>query len=466
MTTKSTTESNPIALWVCNGILILTILLRLALRKWRRQALTLGDFWTVVALLFNGLRVAGDYYADQYGTPLSMSILHVQALAKGDGVHELALTAQERSNLVLAGKLAVASRAAIVVVLWSLKMAIMDILRALLRKLRYEWLIAYAAYTVLGVTFLGATLSVFLECQELSLNWKLFPDPDKCANGSLWIITYEISNIVTDGMLFFLLVISIIAAQVTKWERALLSIFALGAILIAVNIIRLIEGLPFTDVLFNRIVWGSVEVAVAASVATLPSIYSLLRRDAENQQSESRRKIYRSPRIPPITPDERDAIGQELQSQQHPATWDYDFPWDTSPPTEADSKDKATNPAPQASIPSSTTEEENQDSWAGPKSPLDTSFQSARPCSALPTMDELSGWVELDDVDPRDLCGMASPEPNDAEYRGGQIFLATEINQEADRLWNVEERPHIVTIRGRRDEFEPEAAGTTEHDDA
>lgn len=48
--------SGTLALWIGNGLVASLILARLALRKQGGYALTLGDAWVAVALVFNGLR--------------------------------------------------------------------------------------------------------------------------------------------------------------------------------------------------------------------------------------------------------------------------------------------------------------------------------------------------------------------------------------------------------------------------
>ncbi|KAI1432756.1 hypothetical protein GGR50DRAFT_696724 [Xylaria sp. CBS 124048] len=448
MPPKTSSLAGYVSLWACNVVLALLITVRLALRKWNREAFTGGDAWSILALLFNGLRTVGDYYINKYGTPLSMAMVEIR---------------EGRHNLELSGKLSIASRVAIVVVLWSLKMAVMDILRPMLRKLRFQWFALRVIYAILGTTFLASILAVFLECDEISLNWKLFPEPEQCASGLVWIITYEISNIVTDAMLFTVLMVLLLAAPMSKWERVRLAIFGPGVVLIAVNIIRLVEGLPFTDIMFNRIVWGSAEVTIAAAVATVPAVYVLLRRDIGKQKGKRRKPcgngqvytatLHDSDRDP-------DAGGPGWQSPLHLQPWGLDFPWNSSAPTDSEGQDKTSKPTPQASFPSSTRNStrsvgESQDRRARSKSRYSHSFQNLHPCSAVLTGDGFSGWAELNDVHARDVAEEAtSPEPDNAEYEGDyedEVAVAAEVGQEAHRLWRVRDRPQIVTIRSRRE---------------
>ncbi|KAI0414847.1 hypothetical protein F5X98DRAFT_377290 [Xylaria grammica] len=481
--------SGAIAIWLCNGLVTCLIFARLGLRKWRRFKFTMGDWCLVVALVFNGLRVVGDYYTNKYGTPLNTSVRRVIAPAAEDESAGLELTTEEQNGLVLAGKLAIASRIAIVVVFdagsqssgswwvitWSHPYFVgfqstKPLLQAgityynFLADLERPLLMAKMAMAdsecrqsaVLGLTFLACILSVFLECEQLKLNWILFPDPEECSYDRLWIITYELSNIITDTMLFFQPILLILGAPISKWERAWLSlfglgamlVFGLGALLIAVEVIRLVEGLPFTNVILNRIVWGSIEVAIAASVATLPSIYILMRLGFGKRQKEDW--------------DKTQGDSGEL------VVTDVDI-WDGNMPAPADmtpghsTRKQLIRNSFQSSLVSSILSSalagtSNQDNKPKPRSRLRHSLRSSGTGSRISSRlrgadgdlrDTLSGWIELEEVDIESAAEVPSPEPDDAEQRGGGIFIATEINQETHQAWESDERPRIVTIPRR-----------------
>lgn len=74
MTSRADQASGVLALWLCNGLVAFLIILRLVLRKWANLRFTMGDGWLVIALVFNGLRMVGDYYINEYGTPLSVAV--------------------------------------------------------------------------------------------------------------------------------------------------------------------------------------------------------------------------------------------------------------------------------------------------------------------------------------------------------------------------------------------------------
>ncbi|KAI0539554.1 hypothetical protein GGR58DRAFT_499992 [Xylaria digitata] len=456
--------SGALAIWLCSGIVACLIGARLGLRKWKKLAFTTGDKWLVVVLVSNGLRVIGDHYANKYGTPLSTAVhFAIGPLAEGES-RVLVLTAEDQDHLVLAGKLTIATRIAIVVVLWSLKMSVLDILGALLRKLRREQPVLRFMSAVLGLTFLASILSVFLECQQLKLNWILFPEPEKCSYNALWIITYEMCNIITDTMLFFQPILLILGEPIPKWERSrlfLVLVFGLGVILIVVEIARLVEGLPFTNMILNRIVWGSVEVTIAASVATLPTVYVLLRPEYEEWQKNNAEEIHKDSGASSAAR----SVARQLAcdgrlSPQDVGVWDDNpdkTPTSAGMETEQNTRKSLLWSSIQSSIISSilssvSAGESNGDNWPKPRSGLRDSFRHSGTGSRIGGADDdrHDTWVELEEVDVRSVVGeAASPEPDDAEHKNGGVFIATEINQKAHQTWEIDQRPRIVAIPRR-----------------
>lgn len=269
-------------------------------------------------------------------------------------------------------------------------------------------------------------------------------------------------NIITDTLLFFLLVLLIARASISKGERVRLSIFGLGGILIAVEIIRLVEGLPFTDMLLNRIVWGSIEVAIAASIATLPTIYVLLRLRLKGRPKKLRRTTKKDPVGSPVAADAMDEANHQAPSSQHAETWDSLAVWDGSASTEIDAHELAyklmsLNSTRGSSIDPVSPDGDNRNSWPMCRPTFRHAFLTSRPCSRVSARmraldddhDDLSGWIELQGTDTRAIAGDASsPEPDDPDTRSGGIFVATEISQ-VYRVCDVAQRPRIVTIPRR-----------------
>ncbi|KAI0473387.1 hypothetical protein GGR56DRAFT_675887 [Xylariaceae sp. FL0804] len=259
-----------LSVWICHSLAEVLFLARLGLRRWWRggQPFTAGDGWVALAAALVGVRMGLGWYTNVWQTPLGM-------VAEGRTPADYALTPDVVYYMGLAGKLSIVLRIVFACILWSLKMAVVDLLRGLLRRLQYERPVLYSTYAFLAVTFLASLLAVFLECRPLSMYWKLFLVDE------MWA---EVSNILTDALLLALPFPMILRARVPVWKRVRLSVvFGLGFLLIAVSIIRLARGRSLVDTQMNRIFWGSMEVGVASTVATIPTIYILLRPSAGRQ---------------------------------------------------------------------------------------------------------------------------------------------------------------------------------------
>lgn len=271
----------------------------------------------------------------------------------------------------------------------------------------------------------------------------------------------EMGNIITDTLLFFLLVLLIARASISRGERARLSIFGLGAILIAVEIIRLVEGLPFTDILLNRIVWGSIEVVIATSVATLPTIYVLLRSLFEGRPEKLGDASKKDPLRSAVAGNPMGEANHQAPSPQHGDAWDA--VWDGSTSTEIDTRDTTHRFISRNSVLGSivgrvSPDGGNRNSWPKSRPRFRNTFLTSRPCSRASAImraadddrDDQSGWIELEGTDSGAVVGDASsPEPDDLEMRSGRIYVATEISQEVHRVWDIAQRPRIVTIPRR-----------------
>lgn len=63
--------------------------------------------------------------------------------------------------------------------LWCLKMAVLDMVFKLIRKLRYEKLVYWSFIAILAATWIAAMLGTFLGCRPVSLYWQVNPNPGK-----------------------------------------------------------------------------------------------------------------------------------------------------------------------------------------------------------------------------------------------------------------------------------------------
>ncbi|TRX89686.1 hypothetical protein FHL15_009436 [Xylaria flabelliformis] len=451
--------SGTFALWLCNGFVACLIFGVLGLRKWRKQRFTMSDSWLAVALTCNALRMVGDYYVNKYGTPLSYAVYLATVPPAEAATLDLELTQEQARGIVLTGKLLIPTRVAITVVIWSLNLAVLDVLRkTLLRRSEYKQQLFWSMYTVLALTFFVTILAAFIECQPLQLNWTLLPDVVNCSFGTAWILTYEISNITIDFTMGFILVFLLLKPQTPKQERIKLSVLGLWVLWGVVIMIRVIQGESFTDILKNRIVWGSVEVVFAASVATLPTIYILMRPGPDGMQCDLGKEVHR------VSQGSTAAIalvGEASQQADWPlqqgVSWDNPGDWSTSISTDTRSmQGNARKSIQRTSTQSSmfnplSIRVGDRNSWQAFRDTIRHPRPGSRLSLGIRATDDnlhdvLAGWIELDEMDTDSLSREASsPEPEDVEGRDGGIFVATEIH----RTWEEDCRPRIITIPRR-----------------
>ena len=113
----------------------------------------------------------------------------------------------------------------------------------------------------------------------------------------------EVGNLITDIMLV-VLPFPVLLAVRTRWQKyvhpdpkahptvsntagtrrkaQLCSLFSIGFFLIAISIVRIVQSFPSARIQFIRTLWGSLETVFATIVAQVPTLYTLLRRDAQH----------------------------------------------------------------------------------------------------------------------------------------------------------------------------------------
>ncbi|KAJ4366104.1 COPII coat GTPase [Neocucurbitaria cava] len=155
-------------------------------------------------------------------------------------------------------------------------MVVLDLCRRMVRKLSYEFTVLYTFWTVIACTYIAATIAIFVECRPCNRYWQLSPDPGECVKGNAWLLTYEVGNIITDSMLLALPLPPLFHAKTTLSKRLrLLSLFSLGFFLIAVSIVRMVQGNKNARIQLSRTMWASIETLFASVVAMGPAIHGL-----------------------------------------------------------------------------------------------------------------------------------------------------------------------------------------------
>ncbi|KAH9879479.1 hypothetical protein IAQ61_001297 [Plenodomus lingam] len=268
-------SQSTVSMWVCLMLSVALIFIRQVLRRVRGQSVTRGDYWCLSAAIFILGRLLANHFLLLYGSTRVIS-LEDRSLLLQDAYSKKA------SKIITGSKLVLVTRSLLMCVLWSLKMAVLDLLGRLIMKMPYERKILYVFWTVLGVTFVVSITTVFVECHPFQRHWQIFPDPGECVVGNIWLFTYEICNIITDVILMAVPCSLILFVKIPAMQRLrILFLFSIGLFLIAISILRIIQG-KNSRAQRAHTLWASLEILFAVIVAVTPTIYALAQNRNEN----------------------------------------------------------------------------------------------------------------------------------------------------------------------------------------
>lgn len=264
-----------VSMWVCLMLSVGLIAVRLALRRLRRQNFTHGDYWCMVAVVPILGRLLANHFLLLYGSTRVLSATRRMELLNPQ-------YAAEAAQIVTGSKLVLATRSLLICALWALKMAVLDLLARLIMKMPYERRVLYLFWAALLVTFVASIITTFVGCRPFKRHWQIHPDPGTCVIGNMWLFTYEISNIITDILLMAVPFSLILSVKIPAMQRLrILFLFSIGLFLIAVSIMRIIQG-KGSRVQRAHTLWASLEILFAVIVAVTPTIYALARNHRED----------------------------------------------------------------------------------------------------------------------------------------------------------------------------------------
>ncbi|EPS38737.1 hypothetical protein H072_7535 [Dactylellina haptotyla CBS 200.50] len=267
-------NNDPSSLWICNSIAFCLFIFRLGFRKFRGEKWNLGDLWTALAAVFMMARVGCQHFILKYGTVTTITPEERAAWN---------FTKDELAKIILCSKLNLPGRFSLTSLLWCLKLTVLDFLRRIIRRMAWEKPIIWGFSVTLFITYAAASVAVFVECRPFELWWQIDPDPGKCVQGNLWLITYEIGNMITDLMLIAVPFPLVFKAKIPLARRLqLCALFSLGFFLVAICVPRLIQGTAHSTIQLSRTMWASIETLFASIAAMVPTIYVLYRRGDES----------------------------------------------------------------------------------------------------------------------------------------------------------------------------------------
>ncbi|KAJ5167239.1 uncharacterized protein N7482_006020 [Penicillium canariense] len=268
--------------WVLGSATILIMVLRLLMRKLRKQRLILGDYLTMLAIL----------------CVLARSTFATVVTLWGNNNYtetDQHFTATEIHQREVGSKLTLANRMLYNTYLWIQKSVILLLYNRIFSCLPFAARIIKVFWVVLFVTFCVVQATSFVDCRPVRLYWQILisfiasndlwdqnlteANIGDCTDATIQLFTFVSLNIATDGMLliFPLPLIFNLRQCPLKTRLQLLGLFSLGILLTIIAVLRLPVYENGTSQL-RRYIWGSIEQFCAALVANLPTLYSLRRR--------------------------------------------------------------------------------------------------------------------------------------------------------------------------------------------
>ncbi|KAI9682901.1 MAG: hypothetical protein M1829_006337 [Trizodia sp. TS-e1964] len=248
--------------WICTGLAVAIMLLRLGMRKFRSQVFEIGDYLTMFAL-FNLLgRSVLAHVCLVYGTN--------NVSADFRRTHQF--TMEEIQNRELGSKLILVDRFFYDTYLWSQKAVILCLYQRLLKSLPRSKVILQIYWATFAASYTAVQISTFSECRPFSNYWTVLPDPGICCQAPVQLY-------VLDLMLIILPLPTLIKVQRPLLQKIqLCALFCIGLFLVAVTFVRLPLNASNNTSQVSRTTWGSIECLAAAIVANSPALYSLFRR--------------------------------------------------------------------------------------------------------------------------------------------------------------------------------------------
>ncbi|OQD93837.1 hypothetical protein PENVUL_c169G05256 [Penicillium vulpinum] len=278
-------NSTLIILWIFTWVAIGLIVLRLLLRKLKGHQFSLGDYFSMGAMLCALVRLALVHVILIWGTNnMSTKLRHTHHF-----------TPVEIRHREIASKFVLANRVFYTSYLWLQKSVLLDTYRRLLTHLRWEKPTMISYIGIFAATYVAVQTVTFTECDPFNHYWIVLPDPGKCCQAQLQLIVLGVLNVVTDVMLIALPIPILVMVKRSNVEKLQLAIlFAVGLFIVAITIARLPQNVKNYSAQVNRTTWASVELLAAAIVANAPVLYGLLK--GQRQKSKEAASGARSPR--------------------------------------------------------------------------------------------------------------------------------------------------------------------------
>ncbi|KAH7219898.1 hypothetical protein BKA60DRAFT_458136 [Fusarium oxysporum] len=188
----------------------------------------------------------------------------------------------------LSHKLLIPARIFYAMFLWCLKLGLLAFYSRFIDVFRWGKLVTDALWWFIIATFIAVFITILAECRPLSLLWALNYDDTKvaCNRAVGNLILMAVCNIIINIALIILPFPMLRHLRLDIKEKVQLGfLFSVGAVLVAITILRIPLILNESVSQRSRSMWASIEILCACIVSNTPFFYALVK-DMKRQHDD------------------------------------------------------------------------------------------------------------------------------------------------------------------------------------
>ncbi|KAK7414447.1 hypothetical protein QQX98_006726 [Neonectria punicea] len=181
---------------------------------------------------------------------------------------------------VLSHKLLIPARICYALFLWCLKLALLAFYSRFIYVFHWGKAVTNTLWAFIALSFVAVLITTLAECRPLSLMWELNTgdDRDTCYRALGNLILMAVCNIISDVALIILPFPILQHLRLDfKTKIQLGFLFSVGAVVVAITILRIPLILNQSVSQKSRSMWASIEILCACVVANTPFFYALLK---------------------------------------------------------------------------------------------------------------------------------------------------------------------------------------------
>ncbi|KAL4750714.1 hypothetical protein BDW72DRAFT_110282 [Aspergillus terricola var. indicus] len=210
-----------------------------------------------------------------------MAFVHVILIWGTNNTKIDGLTDEEIRHREIGSRLVLAARIFYAIFIWAAKLTVCEFLNRIagITWRRSVQIFLIFVYYFLGSTLLAVVIATLAECQPFAHHWQVVPDPGpNCRTGFANVITMGACDIITDLLLVGFPIFIILRTRMSlKRKIALVVLFALSLILVAITSYRVPSVIQHKGSQQYRSLLASLEILAATAVANVVVISSFVR---------------------------------------------------------------------------------------------------------------------------------------------------------------------------------------------